>query len=313
MSEEILRALTQLFAIITKQDDGVSERERQFVIRFFEQELDHASVPEYIALYDQFSEYKKDGQGESGRVRLTSVKDSVRTLGICRKINKTLTQKQKVVVLVKLFELVGLERNYTSQRMEILKTVSDVFNIAAGEFTLIGDFVAQEDLAVLNSSDILVANADSGPAAASQRHNHLHIAGSLVFLRVRGVDMYFVKYLGDESNLLNGFIMQQGRVYLFSHGSIIKTQSGTALYYSDLVANFNDSMKTPRLAFIANIEEFRFPNGAIGLRDIVVAEGPGKLIGIMGGSGAGKTTLLNVLAGLEKPTKGSVSINGINI
>ncbi len=65
MSEEILRALTQLFAIITKQDDGVSERERQFVIRFFEQELDHASVPEYIALYDQFSEYKKDGQGES--------------------------------------------------------------------------------------------------------------------------------------------------------------------------------------------------------------------------------------------------------
>lgn len=313
MSEEILRALTQLFAIITKQDDGVSERERQFVIRFFEQELDHASVPEYIALYDQFSEYKKDGQGESGRVRLTSVKDSVRTLGICRKINKTLTQKQKVVVLVKLFELVGLERNYTSQRMEILKTVSDVFNIAAGEFTLIGDFVAQEDLAVLNSSDILVANADSGPAAESQRHNHLHIAGSLVFLRVRSVDMYFVKYLGDESNLLNGFIMQQGRVYLFSHGSIIKTQSGTALYYSDLVANFNDSMKTTRLAFIANIEEFRFPNGAIGLRDIVVAEGPGKLIGIMGGSGAGKTTLLNVLAGLEKPTKGSVSINGINI
>jgi len=35
MSEEILKALTQLFAIITKQDGGVTENERQFVINFF--------------------------------------------------------------------------------------------------------------------------------------------------------------------------------------------------------------------------------------------------------------------------------------
>ena len=31
MSEEILKALTQLFAVITKQDGGVTENERQFV------------------------------------------------------------------------------------------------------------------------------------------------------------------------------------------------------------------------------------------------------------------------------------------
>ena len=35
MSEEILKALTQLFAIITKQDGGVTEKEREFVIGFF--------------------------------------------------------------------------------------------------------------------------------------------------------------------------------------------------------------------------------------------------------------------------------------
>lgn len=34
MSEEILKALTQLFAIITKQDGGVSVNERDFVINF---------------------------------------------------------------------------------------------------------------------------------------------------------------------------------------------------------------------------------------------------------------------------------------
>ncbi|MBK5278294.1 MAG: ATP-binding cassette domain-containing protein, partial [Bacteroidia bacterium] len=57
----------------------------------------------------------------------------------------------------------------------------------------------------------------------------------------------------------------------------------------------------------------KFPNGAIGLRDVVISEGPGKLIGIMGASGAGKTTLLLTLAGLEKPSKGNIRINGFDI
>src|SRR6185295_15899204 len=65
--------------------------------------------------------------------------------------------------------------------------------------------------------------------------------------------------------------------------------------------------------FNANIEEFKFPNGAIGLRDVIITEGPGKLIGIMGASGAGKTTLLLTLAGLEKPSDGDILINGFDI
>ena len=60
MSEEILKALTQLFAIITKQDGGVTERERQFVINFFQTELDQDSIKEYLDLYDQFSGYGKE-------------------------------------------------------------------------------------------------------------------------------------------------------------------------------------------------------------------------------------------------------------
>ncbi|MEJ0033104.1 MAG: ATP-binding cassette domain-containing protein [Bacteroidota bacterium] len=76
---------------------------------------------------------------------------------------------------------------------------------------------------------------------------------------------------------------------------------------------FNQEIKTTKLSFNANIEEFKFPNGAVGLRDVHISEGPGKLIGIMGASGAGKTTLLNVLAGLEKAGKGSLLINGFDI
>src|SRR6188508_402525 len=199
MSEEILKALTQLFAIITKQDGGVTERERQFVFNFFQTELDQDSIKEYLDLYDQFSGYGKED--EAGKQKLTSVKDSVKTLGICKKINKTLTQKQKVVVLIKLLELVGTDKNFTPQRMEIINTVSTVFNIVQDEYQLIESFVISEDAQSLNFVDILLLNShEKGEEGKLHKHVHGHIQGNLIFMRVSSVDMYFTKYLGEELN-----------------------------------------------------------------------------------------------------------------
>src|SRR6188768_1596277 len=202
MSEEILKALTQLFAIITKQDGGVTERERQFVFNFFQTELDRDSIKEYLDLYDQFSGYGKAEEEEEGKKKLTSVKDSVKTLGICKKVNKTLTQKQKVVVLIKLLELVSTDKNFSSQRMEIINTVSTVFNIDKDEYQLIESFVTTEDAKSLNYNDIIILNsATAAEAGKHHKHVHGHIEGNLVFMRIQSVEMYFTKYMGEELNI----------------------------------------------------------------------------------------------------------------
>lgn len=311
MSEEILKALTQLFAIITKQDGGVTDRERLYVIHFFQTELDQDTVEEYVRLYDEFSGY---GKAESdGKIRLTSVKDSVKTLGICKKINQTLTQKQKVVVIIKLLELVGSGDNFSPQRRDIINTVSSVFNLDQQEYNAIEKFVIAQEPSGLDLKEILLVNDDASSQGKFSRHVHGHISGTLVFLRVRTVDMYFAKYIGDEANVLNGLVMEPNRTYLFTHGSTIKAQSGDALYYSDVVAHFSDQIQTTRLSFNATLGEVKFPSGNYGLRNIVISEGSGKLIGIMGASGAGKTTLLNVLAGLIRPTQGEIRINGFDL
>ena len=313
MSEEILRALTQLFAIITKQDGGVTETERRFVIGFFQQELDQDSVKEYLELYDDFVGYNKEEPEEEKKkeTRLTSVKDSVKTLAICKKINKTLTQKQKVVVLIKILELVGSDKNFTPQRMEIIDTVRTVFNFEKSEYDLIESFVLYQLGDSLDLEDVIIATA------AEKSGDNITIPadldGELIFIKVKSVDMYFVKYLGNEEVVLNGFIMKDNHVYLFSHGSTIKTPKGTPFYYSDLVSHFISDVETSKISFKAFDIEYKFPNGAIGLRNVNISEGPGKLIGIMGASGAGKTTLLNVLAGITKPTKGRILINNIDI
>jgi putative ABC transport system ATP-binding protein len=49
------------------------------------------------------------------------------------------------------------------------------------------------------------------------------------------------------------------------------------------------------------------------LRGVSVEIAPGKATAVMGPSGSGKSTLMHILAGLEKPTSGSVDIEGIEI
>jgi len=314
MSEEILKALTQLYAIITKQDGGVTAKEREFVISIFKEDLDQNSLIEYLALYDDITGYgKKEVADAKKKRRLTSVTDSVRTLAICRKINKTLTQKQKVFVLIKLLELVGSDRNLTHQRMEIIHTVADVFNIDKEEHKLIESFILYSGKELLDHEDILFAVEQQDPDLKNSKQIRADIRGTMLFITVKSVDMYFVRYIGKEEILLNGFAIKPGLTNQFSHGSTIKTPAGDALYYSDLIRHFISGFEEVNLSFQAKHLVKTFSNGYTGLRDVNLSEGAGKLIGIMGASGAGKTTLLNVLAGIDKPTSGKIMINGIDL
>ena len=46
------------------------------------------------------------------------------------------------------------------------------------------------------------------------------------------------------------------------------------------------------------------------LKNVSFRANPGACIGIVGGNGCGKTTLLSILAGIRKPDRGSIRIDG---
>lgn len=315
MSEEILKALMQLFAIIAKQDDGSNSRERKYVANFLATQLEEDGVQIYLKLFDEMAEIQLDENQQpiTAKPKLTSVKDAVKTLAICKKINKTLSLKQKIIVLVRLYEMLKYSDHLSAQRMEIINIVGEVFNIYERNLQCIEAFVTNNTASEIDFENIL-SICTSKPISKHSKHiSYPNLDGEILVLQIEKNDLYFLRYTGNHEILLNGLLIKQNRIYTFSPSSVIKITNGKPLYYSDIISKFLILDKEIQLSLNADDLSFKFPNGGVGFHKLNISEGGGKLVGIMGASGSGKTTLMNVLSGINEPSTGKVLINGIDI
>lgn len=313
MSEEILKALMELFALIVKQDGGMLLNERNYVLGFLNKQLTHETVDQYMELFDSqagpVSSAKRIEDSAS-----PSVKDSVKILNICKKINRTLNQAQKVVVLMRLYELVNADRQFTPQRMNIINTVAEVFNIPFDEFASIIQFIREDSPEKLTGNpSIFLLNDDN---VICERCSRIMTGFSdvlVVILRIQSADIFFLKYISENQLYLNGLPISQGYFYTFPSGGSLRSSQGTPLYYTDIVSRFMEEENNERLSLVASNLTFSFTDGNTAVNCVNFSVSDGNLVGILGASGSGKTTLLNILSGSRKPTEGKVKINGRDV
>jgi len=303
MSEEILRAMMELFALIVKQDGGMLQSERDFVSAFLSKQLPHQSADEFMHLFLENAGPLQE-KGKTGTSETASVKDSIRILNNCKKINKTLSQEQRVIVLIRCFELIDSDKQYTPQRMNIINTIAEVFRISTAEFRSIMQFVREEDRTGFTDPSMRVIK--TGLSAE-------HSGSCIVFLKVESVNLYFLRCFCDGTTLLNGLPLICRKVYLFAPGSSVHSPPSQTIYYSEIVSRFASGREIHKLSFVADRISYTFNDGTPAITDLSFAAGEGMLIGIMGASGSGKTTLLNLLTGLAEPESGEVRINSIPI
>jgi len=312
MSEEILKALMELFALIVKQDGGMIMNEREYVSDFLTKQLTKESVKEYLGLFDEHAGTVREKTAEKEPVA-PSVRDSVKILGICKKINRTLNQEQKVVVLVRLYELVNANRRFTPQRMNIINTVAEVFKISPDEFEATEQFVKNNEPENLSNPAIYVLTPGKEECEICKRMITGYQDANIFFLRIASVDLYFLKYISAEQLYLNGLPIRSGQVYSFAKGGSLKSSLGHAIYYSDISSTFRSDFIIHKLSFTAENLSYFFKDGIPAVDNISFSVEEGKLVGILGASGSGKTTLMNLLSGIQTPTSGSISINGLDV
>jgi ABC transport system ATP-binding/permease protein len=312
MSEEILKALMELFALIVKQDGGMIRDEREYVSGFLVKQLTSETVREYLALFDEHAGpvLEKTVQKE---LLPPSVRDSVKILGICKKINHTLNQEQKVVVLMRLYELVNANRRFTLQRMNIINTVAEVFKISPDEFAATEKFVKNDDPEELINPSILVLNTSEESSDLYRKFLTGYQDTIICFLRIASVDLYFLKYISKDQLYLNSLPITSGHVYSFAKGASLKSAQGYSIYYSDISSCFLSNVIIHKLSFNVENLTYRFVDKITAIDDISFSIDEGSLVGILGASGSGKTTLMNILCGIEKPTSGTIKINGLDV
>jgi ABC transport system ATP-binding/permease protein len=312
MSEEILKALMELFALILKQEGGIFPNERRYVSEFLNKQLSRENVNEYLALFDAHTVPDMGSEFAKGS-SAPSVKDSVRIFGICKKINRTLNQEQKVVVLMRLYELVKVDHHFTLQIMNIIGTVAEVFNIPLDEIALAEQFVNNDNPENLKNRAILILSPDAEESDLSGRMQTGFRDIKIFILHIESVDLYFLKYISNEQLFLNGLPITSGSVYTFAKGGSLKSQQGVAIYYSDISSKYLSGTTPHKISFTVENLSFNFREGKPAVDNISFSVEEGKLVGILGASGSGKTTLLNLISGIQKPSLGSVKINGLNI
>ena len=311
MSEKILKALMQLFAIVANvgRDDSNT---KDFVSQFLNEQLNKELVNEYLLVYDRYyNEQNKKREGAKARKR-TSL-NSVKILKICAEINKELTQKQKVYVLVQLLEFIFMNNNDTEQAIEFVETVAESFNINSEEYKLTKDFISASKEELPKTENILLINNHE-----KREGDHKHIKadgidGQVRVLSIESVNMFFLKYFGKTELQLNSQLIKPVKAYVLTQGSSVRGSKVSPIYYSDIITSFLSDLDIEKTTFSVEKITYKFKNGNIGLHPMNYEEESGNLIGIMGASGAGKSTLLNVLNGNYKPSTGAVKINGFDI
>lgn len=311
----------QLFAIIARVDEEIDIQNpvttgngRKIVESFLKQELGSAAVEEYLRVFDEFLiAYQGKSTKKDGKRKKTSV-HSVKVLRICTQINEELTQRQKMIVLVRILEFINANEIVADQEREFAQTVADTFNVSMDEYNQIKDFVETPVDTMLDTSNLLYVTSNKEENFEQARHIFSEgIEGQIRVLKIESVNFHFFKYMGNAELNLNGQPVRPYRHLILNQGSSIRSSRVSPIYYSDIIGKFLSDQTQTKIVFKAENVIYKFKGGKIGLHQFNFAEESGSLLGIMGGSGAGKSTLLNVLNGNYAPAEGAVTINGIDI
>ena len=145
MIEPILKALMQLFALISDVDSstGISSRGKDIVRLFLSHHLNNEMVIKYMEMFDEYVKlyHSDDIDRESLKARKRTSLTSVRILAICETINEELQQKQKLYVIVQLHDFILFSTEITENELDFMETVSAAFNIPPEEYENIRSFI----------------------------------------------------------------------------------------------------------------------------------------------------------------------------
>ncbi len=239
---------------------------------------------------------------------------SVKLLTITQKINQTLTQKEKYLILLRAIEFLADEK-MQKRSLDFLDTLSEALFIEKTEYLNILFFVLEKYDEIPVKENLLIIKGLRNitfPAGTKELFNR-QLDAPIVFLFLKELKTFIFRYYGKILIRLNVRPVKHKVVYHFDSGSIIRGERLAGIYQSELVNLFLQSEDQNPVSLIAKDIQFTYKKSTNGIKKVSFDLHSGELVGVIGSSGVGKSTFLNLLSGKLKLDKGNITINGYDL
>ena len=217
MSEKILEALMQLFAIISRPESNAEER-RAVVASYLESQLNKELSDKYVEVFN--TEFRKVIEEDAKVTKKEKIlaRRAVRVLKLCTNLIEELDQSQRIIVLFQLLEFVKSEKVETKgpelaeakeQEKQFIELIAETFLISENDLKLISNFVSSDKQLDDQSSYLIVNGQKNGiPASKIKHFRRENLEGEIWFIRIQSTNMYFVKFVGKGELTMNGQLLE---------------------------------------------------------------------------------------------------------
>lgn len=306
MNESALNALIHLFAIFSIKGGRDYETAKGVLEDYLVVRLGIRNPKEYLSLFYEFYDLYSFGPQ-----LLSDEKTEQLVSSICQQVKGKIHHSEQVIILLRFLELAADHLRDLDEGL--YKTAAEIFEITEPDFRIFQQFIFSASIKEIDSPDFLIINSSDQSKEGMLHLKKDGLSGDLLVYYLAETKQFLFKYYGQDPLIYEGLSIRKNQFYVFNHGSIIRGQLKTNIYFTEVSALFfNDQYINP-LVFSADQVTFHFPHSKNGIQPFSFFETSGQMIAVMGGSGVGKSTLLNLLNGEIKPDSGHIRINSYDI
>jgi hypothetical protein len=276
--EFLLNGILHLFAILSSQKGGSREDMRRLVENYLRGNLGIDSPEVYIGLFEALLEFCEMEDAAELENRLAH---------LCSELNSQLTQEQKHILFLRVFELSKDVDNEEGSRLDdLVRRTMDMLSVDANELEDLRALVLGAGRPEMLSERFVLLTAR--PPAAPLRCTVLareHFRAECIFLRLAATGhVYMVVRRGDVT--LDGALVPAEMVCVVEPGSILRDVNSNTVYFFEIDrALRSEHEQAPAICFEARDVNFCFPGSDSGLHNFNFKETSGRLIGVMGAAG----------------------------
>jgi hypothetical protein len=195
MTESVLKAIIRLYAIFSQLlPDNKQDIATEIVESYLKHLVNVNRVNQYLSIYKFYS--KEFIERSKIRQKHKDPIFTVKAVLVCEQLNKQLLQKQKILIILQLLDILSNKSDISESDLDLIKTMAITLHFNEGIFNDCRAFVFDSIEHIIVKDSVLLIDNSQKPALPGIKHwQQKNLKGSIIFLYIEQThDFVFRQY-----------------------------------------------------------------------------------------------------------------------